>query len=124
MRKVKGFSLIGFAMVGFLLLGLLVVKADAQGQGPASTPKKKIRPSEIQDVTLKLGGQACDKHIVDVESALLHLREGVAMVDIEKRKGHLFVGYDPANVSIDQMLNAVASQSGEDWFCQAEVVVQ
>jgi len=124
MPKMKRFYLIGYAVAGLLLSGMLVLNAGAEGQDPASTSKKKIRPSEIQDVTLRLGGQACDKHIVDVESALLHLREGVAMVDIEKRKGHLFVGYDPANVSIDQMLSTVASQSGEDWFCQAQVVVE
>ena len=121
MTKVKGFSLIGFAMAGFLLLGLLGVNPQAQSQvSPGAS--KKIRPSEVQDVTLRLSGQSCDKHIVDVESALLHLRTGVTMVDIEKRKDHLYVGYDPKNVSIDQMLSTVASQSGEDWFCQAEVV--
>ena len=124
MPKVKGFSLIGYAMAGFLILGLLGVKAQAQSQNPPAASKKKVRPSEVQDVTLRLSGQSCDKHIVDVESALLHLREGVTMVDIEKRKGHLFVGYDPANVSIDQMLSTVAKQSGEDWFCQAQVVVE
>ncbi len=123
MPKVKGFSLMGYTMAGFLILGLLGVKAQAQPQNPPAA-SKKVRPSEVQDVTLRLSGQSCDKHIVDVESALLHLRTGVTLVDIEKRKDHLYVGYDPANVSIDQMLSTVASQRGEDWFCQAEVVAE
>ena len=123
MPKVKGISLIGYAMAGFLILGLLGVKAQAQSQNPPGA-SKKVRPSEVQEVTLRLSGQSCDKHIVDVESALLHLRAGVAMVDIEKRKDHLYVGYDPKNVSINQMLSTVASQRGEDWFCQAAVVAE
>ncbi len=106
-----------------LVLGLLVVKAEAQRQNPNAAFKVE-GPPDIRHVTLRLSGQSCDKHIVDVESALLHLRTGVTMVDIEKRKDHLYVGYDPANVSIDQMLSIVASQRGEDWFCQAEVVAE
>lgn len=99
------------------------MKAEAQRQNPNAAFKVE-GPPDIRHVTLRLSGQSCDKHIVDVESALLHLRTGVTMVDIEKRKDHLYVGYDPANVSIDQMLSIVASQRGEDWFCQAEVVAE
>jgi len=103
MPDMKRFSL----MVGFLLLVLLVVKAEAQ--------------PEIQDVTLKLGGQSCDAHIVKVESALLRIR-GVTMVDIERKKGHVFVGYDPSRVSVAQILQTVANQRGKDWYCQAQVM--
>lgn len=90
----KGFFLIDYAMAGFLLLGLLGVKAEAQPQDPLGA-SKKVRPSEVQDVTLRLSGQSCDKHIVDVESALLHLRTGVTMVDIEKKKRPLVCGLRP-----------------------------
>ncbi len=78
---------------------------------------------EIRDVTLKVGGQSCDAHIIDAESALLHLRS-VTMVDIERRKGYFFVGYDSSRVSIAQMLRTVGNQRGEDWFCKADVLAE
>jgi len=55
-----------------------------------------------------------------VESALLHLR-GVTTVDIEARKGHVVVGFDPSKVSIPQILQTVANQKGKDWFCAAQL---
>ncbi|MBI2998839.1 MAG: hypothetical protein HYY46_10405 [Deltaproteobacteria bacterium] len=103
MAPVKVFSLLA---AGLLLLGLLLANAQAQ--------------SEIRDVILKLGGQSCEANIVAAESALLRLR-GVTMVDIERGKGYVVVGYDPTTVSIPQMLRAVGSQRGKGWFCTARV---
>jgi copper chaperone CopZ len=76
---------------------------------------------ETREVTLKLGGQSCDAYVVKVESALLRLR-GVAMVDIEAKKGHVVVGYDSSMVSLPQILQTVARQRGEGWFCTAQAV--
>ena len=107
MSQLKGFSLTGCVMAGFLLLGLLIAGAGAD--------------EEIRHVTLKLGGQSCQDHIVQVESALLRLR-GVAMVDIEAKKGYLIVGYDSSKVSIARMLQTVGNKRGEGWYCTAHVV--
>jgi copper chaperone CopZ len=106
MSQVKGFPLMGYVMAGVLLLGFLVVSTQAE--------------PEIRDVTLKLGGQSCQQHIVQVESALLRLR-GITLVDIEARQGYVIVGYDSTMVSIAKMLQAVGSKRGEDWFCTAHV---
>ncbi len=93
----------------FLLLGLHVVQGEAQ--------------QEMRRVTLKLRGQSCHAHFIDVESALLHLRNGT-MVDIERRKGYVIVTYDSSKMSIAQMLRTVGNQRGEDWSCKAEVVAE
>ena len=98
---------IALVVAGVAFLALLTVRAGAQ--------------SETQDVTLKLSGQSCDAYIVKVESALLRLR-GVRLVDIEARKGHVVVGYDASQVSLPQILQTVANQRGEGWFCTAQAV--
>ncbi|MGH7412123.1 MAG: hypothetical protein ACREJ6_13825 [Candidatus Methylomirabilis sp.] len=107
MSQLKGFPLKECVMAGFLLLGLLVAGAEAD--------------EEIREVTLQLGGQSCQDHIVQVESALLRLR-GVTMVDIEAKKGYLVVGYDSSKVSIARMLQAAGNKRGKDWYCTAHVV--
>jgi copper chaperone CopZ len=106
MTRVRRFLLIAPAVAGVAAIAWLSVMANAQ--------------PEIQDVTLKLSGQSCDAYITKVESALLRLR-GVTMVDIEKRKGHVVVGYDASKVSIPQILQTVANQKGKDWFCTAQL---
>ena len=106
MRRVRRFPLIAQVVAGVVALAWLAVMADAQ--------------PDVQDVTLKLSGQACEENIVNVESALLHLR-GVTTVDIEARKGHVVVGFDPSKVSIPQILQTVANQKGKDWFCRAQL---
>ena len=106
MRRVRRFPLIAQVVAGFVALAWLAVMADAQ--------------PDVQDVTLKLSGQSCEANIVNVESALLHLR-GVTMVDIEAKKGHVVVGFDPSKVSIPQILQTVANQKGKDWFCAAQL---
>ena len=107
MRSVRRFPLIAQVVAGFVALAWLAVMADAQ--------------PEIQDVTLKLSGQACEANIVTVEYALLHLR-GVTMVDIEAKKGHVVVGFDASKVSIPQIIQTVGNQKGADWFCRAQIV--
>ena len=107
MRRVRRFPLIAQVVAGFVALAWLAVMADAQ--------------PEIQDVTLKLSGQSCEANIVNVESALLHLR-GVTTVDIEARKGHVVVGFDASKVSIPQIIQTVGNQKGADWFCRAQIV--
>ena len=106
MRRVRRFPLIAQVAAGVVALAWLAVMADAQ--------------PDVQDVTLKLSGQSCEANIVNVESALLHLR-GVTTVDIEARKGHVVVGFDPSKVSIPQILQTVANQKGKDWFCAAQL---
>ena len=106
MPRVSRFSLIAHVVVAFVAVAWLAVMADAQ--------------PDIQDVTLRLSGQSCEANIVNVESALLHLR-GVTTVDIEARKGHVVVGFDPSKVSIPQILQTVANQKGKDWFCAAQL---
>ena len=107
MRRVRRFPLIAQVVAGFVALAWLAVMADAQ--------------PDVQDVTLKLSGQSCEANIVNVESALLHLR-GVTMVDIEARKGHVVVGFDASKVSIPQIVQTVGNQKGADWFCRAQIV--
>jgi len=107
MRRVRRFPLITQVVAGFVALAWLAVMADAQ--------------PDVQDVTLKLSGQACEANIVNVESALLHLR-GVTTVDIEARKGHVVVGFDASKVSIPQIIQTVGNQKGADWFCRAQIV--
>jgi len=106
MRRVRRFPLIPQVVAGVVALAWLAVMADAQ--------------PDVQDVTLKLSGQSCEANIVNVESALLHLR-GVTTVDIEARKGHVVVGFDPSKVSIPQILQTVANQKAKDWFCAAQL---
>ena len=107
MRRVRRFPLITQVVAGFVALAWLAVMADAQ--------------PDVQDVTLKLSGQSCEENIVNVESALLHLR-GVTMVDIEAKKGHVVVGFDASKVSIPQIVQTVGNQKGADWFCRAQIV--
>jgi len=107
MRRVRRFPLIAQVVAGFVALAWLAVMADAQ--------------PDVQDVTLKLSGQSCEANIVNVESALLHLR-GVTTVDIEARKGHVVVGFDASKVSIPQIIQTVGNQKGADWFCRAQIV--
>jgi copper chaperone CopZ len=106
MARMRRVLPIAQAVAGVAAIAWLAVMANAQ--------------PEIQDVTLKLGGQSCDAYIVKVESALLRLR-GVTTVDIEARKGHVIVGYDASKVSIPQILQTVANQKGKDWFCTAQL---
>ena len=88
--------------------------------GAQSQVQGQPKESEVWEVTLKLGGQSCD--VNSAESAVLHLREGIHMVDIESQKGYLIVAYDPEKVSPQQMVGAVGKKRGEDWFCIATVV--
>jgi copper chaperone CopZ len=106
----KNVSFAAYVVAGLLLLGLSAPNAGAQ-------------EPEIQSATLKLGGQSCGEHVVDVEAALLHLR-GVVMVDIEARKGHVLVGYDPSKVSVAHMLQAVQKKRGASWYCTAHLVAE
>ena len=107
MRRVRRFPLIAQVVAGVVALAWLAVMADAQ--------------PDVQDVTLRLSGQACEANIVNVESALLRLR-GVTMVDIEAKKGHVVVGFDASKVSIPQIVQTVGNQKGADWFCRAQIV--
>jgi len=106
MTRVRRLPLIAQVVAGFVALAWLAVMADAQ--------------PDVQDVTLRLSGQACEANIVSVESALLRL-QGVVMVDIEAKKGHVVVGFDGSKVSIPQILQTVANQKGKDWFCRAQL---
>ncbi len=108
MNQAKGFATIAYAIAGLLLFALLVVRAEAQ--------------SELRDVTFKLGGQSCDAHIIEVESALLRLK-GVLMVDIEAKEGHVVIGYDADVTSTNQIIQTIKNQNGRGWFCTAEVAV-
>ena len=107
MRRVRRFPLIAQVVAGVVALAWLAVMADAQ--------------PDVQDVTLKLSGQSCEANIVNVESALLRL-QGVVMVDIEAKKGHVVVGFDASKVSIPQIVQTVGNQKGADWFCRAQIV--
>lgn len=111
MSQVKGRLLRWAIIAGFLFGALLVASAEAQ---------EEAQP-DVRDVTLQLGGPSCEDHIVQVESALLRVR-GVAMVDIEKRKGYVVVGYDAAKVSVPQLLQAVGKARGDKWSCTAHQV--
>jgi copper chaperone CopZ len=111
MSHIKGHLLRWAVIAGFLLGALLVASAEAQ---TAAEP-------DVRDVTLQLGGPSCADHVVQVESALLRVR-GVTMVDIEKRKGHVVVGYDAARVTIPQLLQAVGKARGDNWACTAQHV--
>jgi copper chaperone CopZ len=110
MSHAKGHLLRWAVIAGLLLGALLVASAEAQNE---------TEPT-ILDVTFQLGGPSCQDHIVQVESALLRVR-GVAMVDIEKKKGHVVVGYDPSKVSVPQLLQAAGSARGKDWSCTAQL---
>ena len=110
------YSLLLIVLLVSGISGLISEKAGAQPQVPGQPQELDIR-----QVTLKLGGQSCD--VNSAESAVLHL-QGVLMVDIETRKGYLVVSYDSSKVSIAEMLSSVANRRGEDWFCQAEMVVE
>src|SRR5438132_7732263 len=108
MRRVRRFPLIAQVVAGVVALAWLAVMADAQ--------------PDVQDVTLKLSGQSCEANIVNVESALLHLR-GVTMVAIEAKKGHVVVGFDASKVSIPQIVQTLRNQKGADWFCRAKIAI-
>jgi copper chaperone CopZ len=110
MSHVKGRLLRWAVIAGFLLGALLVASAEAQTEAEPN----------IQDVTFKLGGPSCEAHVEKVESALLRVR-GVAMVDIEKRKGHVVVGFDPSRVSVPELLQAVGKARGDNWSCSAQL---
>ena len=122
-KKSKAYSAYAFPISALLLIlfflsgicGLLYEEAGAQSQ----VQGQPERP-DYWEVTLKLGGQSCD--VNSAESAVLHLRGGIQMVDIEKRKGYLIVAYDRLKVSPNQMLQAVGKKRGEEWFCAATVV--
>jgi copper chaperone CopZ len=118
MSHVKGRLLRWAVIAGFLLGALLVASAEAQRQ--AEPEAQRDAEPKLLDVTLRLGGPSCEDHIERVEAALLRVR-GVATVDIEKRKGHVVVGYDPSRVSVPQLLQAVGSARGDNWSCAAQL---
>jgi len=98
-----GLSQIGFWIVTLMLVGLLGGKAGAQSS-VVVIPEKPV----IQRVTLQLGGQSCD--VNRAESAVLHL-QGVVMVDIESKPGHLIVSYERTTVSIGKMMQAIGKKA-------------
>ncbi len=108
-----GLSQLGFWIVTLVLVGFLGGKAGAQSSVVVIPEQRDIRR-----VTLQFGGQSCD--VNRAESAVLHL-QGVVMVDIESRPGHLIVSYERTTVSIGKMMQAIGKKSGEDWFCMASV---
>lgn len=97
-------------LIFFLLgsIGLIYNDSGAQVQVIPEEP-------EFLDVTLKLAGASCDVNAA--ESAVLHLR-GVVSVDIEAKKDHLLVAYDPAKVSPQLMVEAIGRKRG----CNANIV--
>jgi copper chaperone CopZ len=118
MSHVKGHLLRWAVIAGFLLGALLVASAEAQETRPRHHTDGEAEPL-VQAVTLQLGGPSCADHIVQVESTLLRVR-GVTMVDIEAKKGHVVVGYDPSKVSVPQLLQAVGKARGDNWSCTAQ----
>lgn len=110
-----------FTLPGRLLAHLLAGCAVVLFLAPTAGAQPDSRDALFKDTVLLLGGQACEEHLVEAESALLRLR-GVVMVDVERRKGYVVVGYDSSRVSVAQLLNAIRSRRGTDWFCTAQVV--
>jgi copper chaperone CopZ len=119
MSQVKGRLLRWAIIAGFLFGALLVASAEAQEAQEAQ--EGQGAQLDIRDVTLKLGGPSCADHVERAEAALLKVR-GVVMVDIEKKKGHVIVGYDAAKVSVPQLLQAVGKARGDNWSCTAQHV--
>lgn len=99
------------------LIPLVYIEPSAQAQVIVIPPDDPDFP----EVTLKLAGAGCD--VNDAESAVLHLK-GVLQVDIEAKKDHLFVAYDPAKVSPQQMVDAIGKKKGkkEGGGCNANIV--
>lgn len=95
-------------IVFFSILGFLYQETRAQVQVYPEEP-------EYWQATLKLAGASCDVNAA--ESAVLHLK-GVISVDIEAKKDHLLVGYDPQKVSPEQMVDAIGKKKG----CNANIV--
>lgn len=84
---------------------------------PLAQAQVQVYPEEPEywQATLKLAGASCDVNAA--ESAVLHLK-GVISVDIEAKKDHLLVGYDPQKVSPEQMVDAIGKKKG----CNANIV--
>lgn len=84
-----------------------------QATPAATTPAEQAgttpaEPPELPRVTLQLVSN-CETN--SAESAILHMK-GVVGVDIESKKGHMIVDYDPAKVTSQQLLDELARQKG------------
>ena len=83
-------------------------QGQGQGQGAAESPVGVIPEGDsepqISDADLALVGSDCD--INEAEASLLRTK-GIVAVNIEAIKDHLLVGYDPAKVTLQQMVAAI-----------------
>ena len=105
------------ALAGALIFfhGPQFAQAQGQGQGQgqevAESPVGVVPEGEPEiptsDAELKLVGSDCD--INEAEASLLRLK-GVLAVDVEAKKDHLLVGYDPAKVTPGQMVTAIGAR--------------
>lgn len=95
-------------------LTILLSFQSAWAQDVGVIPEESQEP-EPPRVTLKLAGAACEVNAV--ESVALHLK-GVLAVDVESKKDHLIVDYDPIKVTPQQVVDAFARQKG----CLAHII--
>lgn len=88
------------------------------GGAPETSPVGVIEGGsepEPSRVILKLAGAACEVNAV--ESIALRLK-GVVAVDIETKKGHLVVDYDPNKLTAQQVTDTLMRKKG----CFAPIV--
>ncbi len=106
-----------FLSLSFLSVLILLSFFPFVYEKPIVQAQVQVFPAEpdIREVTLKLAGSSCDMN--SAESAVLHLK-GVVAVDVEYKKDHLLVGYDPDKVTPQQMVDAIGKKRG----CNAIVV--
>lgn len=81
-------------------------KQPASGVGSVTEELNEIQPSRA---TLQLVTPNCE--INDVESIILRV-QGVFGVDIESKKGHLIIDYDPILTAPQKMIDTLARRRG------------
>lgn len=72
-------------------------------------------------VMLMLGGQYCDLHLGDIESALKQLA-GIKAVDFKSMRRHAIVTVEADKTTANQLAQAVNGVKGDGWHCSAQVM--
>ncbi len=71
---------------------------------PVTTPQQPVRG--VQTVTLTVKGMTCAGCVIGTRTVLKRLR-GVTTADVSYEKGTAVVTYDPAKVTVAQMIEAI-----------------
>lgn len=100
------YGVLGLGLAGFLSICDLCNRTLAAA--PVVVPAPAVRALQIDTVTLAIKGMTCGGCVLGVRTVLTRL-PGVSSADVSYEKGRAVVTYDPARVTVAQMVAAIAT---------------